>query len=78
MTVCNCLLAQPISIAYCERCLREGFERYDLMVSLVACLGREGIDDWAREIIDRSLAFHGKTWKDLEIEARQLVLKERT
>lgn len=72
VVVCGCHLAQPISVAYCQRCLQEGIEEYDLIVSLVSFLGRTGVADWAQDIIDRSLIFHGKTWEDLETDARSL------
>jgi hypothetical protein len=73
--VCSVLLAQPISNTYCRRCLREGLESWWVIVATVdVCTNgydrppeewREELAPWAVEIIDRSLAFHGKTDRDL-------------
>jgi hypothetical protein len=53
------------SIPRCRDCLAAGVEPYWACVATVACLGAdawpEGIADSARETIERSIAYAGKT-----------------
>lgn len=53
----------PVSLSYCEECLRNAAEPYSFMVAFAACAGEwpDGISGEAQARIRKLLAFHGKT-----------------
>lgn len=74
--VCNCILSQPMSEAYCQRCLTEGIETLPICAGTLYCVlekpmprdqAKGVVADWALEIIDRSLEFHKKTWDEVMV-----------
>ena len=57
----------PISHAYCAECLRQKVEPWPIVVATVwGCGGYDKLALWAREYIDNSIKFHGKTREDLD------------
>lgn len=72
--VCNCILAQPISVGYCARCLREGIEAWWIMVGTAAsCGGTKHMAEWALDICRQSLKVHGKTWEQFESDVAEMM-----
>lgn len=53
----------PVSFAYCEKCLANGAEPYQAMVSYVACAGHfpHDINKKYQDIIRGNLKYLGKT-----------------
>ena len=59
----------PISFAYCSECLKQKVEPWPIVVATVwGCGGYDKLAVWAKEYIDNSIAFHGKTRADLDRE----------
>lgn len=73
--VCASSLGQAASYAYCKRCLLLDYVPWGDIVGAVFCVGRTNIASWARDIIERSLIFHGRTWEDVEREVREINLR---
>ena len=70
--VCSSAFA-PMSNAYCENCLREGKEDYNVLVAYYSCAG-ENMDDFNegyRNEAIRQLQMHGKTIEQFESDLRQ-------
>ena len=74
-----CSLFGAYSGAWCENCLKEGRDRYDLMVSYIADAGRwpEDINESFQAEVRRQLNLHNKTeeefTKDVEDAAKFLM-----
>ncbi len=79
VVICNSVLASPISYAYCERCLSEELSPWhDIVGTVFACGGFDHLAQWAKDSIDHSLVFHGKTRAEVEEEvnyAEQLLIE---
>jgi hypothetical protein len=68
----------PMSVAYCEECLRANAHPYGIMVINTAMIsgGLEEAAEWWREMVDDTLRHLGKTRAqfdlDVELERREM------
>jgi len=78
--VCNCMLQQPVSEAYCASCLEKGIDAWWIVLNVVALCTegvdastwREAIAPWAVGVIERSLEFYKKTEEQMLSEVRAM------
>lgn len=71
--VCSSRFA-PMSSAYCEDCLRQGKENYNILVSYYSCAGEkmEDFNEGYRNEAIRQLQMHDKTIEQFELDLKQL------
>jgi len=65
----SCL--QAVSYAFCQRCLKEGLEPWGSFVVTIQPSDKlEEFTPEFRELLERNLKFHQKTWEQLQAESK--------
>jgi hypothetical protein len=70
-----CSLFGAYSGAWCENCLREGRDSYDLMVDYIADVGQwpDDINETYQEEVRRQLKLHNKTEEEFKKDVDKII-----